>query len=98
MGCANADQLRPDHPEGKTVYYTVITQEGVQDYKGRYDYELPAYDEQGNERTLEFSASKQLRQGAYLKLYHTPLRGVTYWEEVTFDQLPVAVQQKYKEE
>ncbi|MCR8980892.1 YxeA family protein [Brevibacillus laterosporus] len=90
------EKLTPENPAGKTVYYTMITGPGVQDENGRYDYELTAYNEEGTEKKLEFSAGKQLRKGAYVQLYYTLIRGVTYWEEVTFEKLPEAVQQQYQ--
>lgn len=90
------DKLTPENPAGKTAYYTMITGSGVQDVNGRFDYELTAYNEKGEEKKLEFSAGKQLREGAYIQLYHTLLRGVTHWEEVSFEKLPKAVQQQYR--
>lgn len=95
LGIFSPDKLRPENPSGKTVYYTMITSPGVQDENERYSYELTAYNEQGKEKKLEFSAGKQLRHGAYVQLYHTLIRGVTHWEEVSFEELPKAVQQNY---
>ncbi|MNH44648.1 hypothetical protein D3C79_1068760 [compost metagenome] len=69
----------------------------MQDVNGRYDYELAAYNAKGNEKKLSFSAGKQLRTGAYIQLYYTLIRGVTHWNEVTFEELPEAVQQQYQE-
>ncbi|MGN7383048.1 YxeA family protein [Paenibacillus sp. SAFN-117] len=91
------EKLTPDHPAGKTVYYTRITSPGVQDENERYDYELTAYNEKGKGKNIEFSAGKPLREGAYIRLYYTWIRGVTYWEEVAFEELPGAVQQKFQE-
>lgn len=88
-------KLTPENPAGKTIYYAMITDPGVQDKNERYDYELTAYNEKGKEKKLEFSAGKPLRKGAYVELYYTRIRGVTYWEEVTFEELPEAVRQKY---
>lgn len=56
-----------------------------------------AYDEKKKERGTKFSAGKKLREGAYIQLYYTMIRGVTYWEEVSFEELPEAVQQQYRE-
>lgn len=89
-------KLTPENPAGKSVYYTMITGSGVQDDNGRYDYELTTYNEKGKEKKLEFSAGKQLRKEAYVQLYHTRIRGVTHWEEVTFEELPEEVQQQYQ--
>ncbi|WP_025025947.1 YxeA family protein [Caldalkalibacillus mannanilyticus] len=90
------EKLTPDHPAGKNMYYTMIIESGVQGENGRYDYKLPTYNEEGKERELVFSARKQLREGAYVQLYHTFFRGVTYWKEVGFEELPEAVQQQYQ--
>lgn len=91
-----SEKLTPENPAGKTIYYTMISDSGIQDNNGRYDYELTAYDKKGKEKKLEFSAGKQLREGAYIQLNYTRVRGVTYWEEVDFEELPEAVQQKYQ--
>lgn len=85
------DKLTPENPAGKTVYYTIITGPGVQDMNGRFDYDLTAYNEKGKEKKLNFSAGKQLREGAYIQIYHTLIRGVTHWEEISFEKLPKAV-------
>ncbi|WP_240419374.1 YxeA family protein [Paenibacillus periandrae] len=87
------EKLTPDNPAGKTVFYTIINEPGVQDENGRYGYELTAYNEKGKEKKLGFSAGKPLRKGAYVQLYNTLIRGVTHWEEITFEELPEAVQQ-----
>lgn len=50
----NPEKLKPDNPAGKTVYYTMITGSGVQDDNERYDYELAAYNEKGEEKNLSF--------------------------------------------
>lgn len=55
-------------------------------------YALPAYDKKGNEKEISFGTERQLRDGAYLCLKVTPIRGVTEWKEVRFDELPVKVQ------
>lgn len=91
----DADKLSPDHPKGKEIYYTVITEEGTEGNSGRYNYEVMGYEENLNEKEIEFSASHQLRKGAYIQLYRTKLRGVTYWEEVSFEELPAAVQEHF---
>ena len=67
---------------------------GVVDFHGGMDYyyTLPAYNEQGQQKELEFGTSRQLREGAFLRLTVSPLRGVTEWSEVAYDELPAAVQ------
>lgn len=82
-------KLTPDNPAGKTTYYTIVNQPTVnKDDNGRYAYELVGYTEEGKSTILHFSTSKILKNGAYLKLYASSLRGVTHWEEVTADDLP----------
>ncbi|WP_440896691.1 YxeA family protein [Amphibacillus sp. Q70] len=100
-GCAmlfsyDADKLSPDHPKGKDIYYTVITEEGTEGNSDRHIYQVIGYDENAKEKELEFSAGHQLRQGAYIQLYHTKFRGVTYWQEVSFEELPAAVQEQFQ--
>lgn len=60
-----------------------------------YHYTLRCYDENGDGKDLTFGASKELREGAFLHLTVIPIRGVTIWEEVQYDDLPEAVQSKY---
>lgn len=93
----NPERLTPENSKGKKVYYTVVDNTNVKQSTtdDRYNYILPCYDEKGIEEELTFSASKKLREGAYLKLYFTNLRGVTYWQEVEFDELPEGVQKIY---
>ncbi|MEZ0116412.1 UNVERIFIED_ORG: uncharacterized protein (TIGR01655 family) [Heyndrickxia coagulans] len=84
--------LEPDNPKGKTMYYTEITDTGKKDNDGRYEYKQNAYNEKGEEKKLEFSADKQLKKGAYIQLYYANFFGVRHWQEVTFKELPEAVQ------
>lgn len=60
-----------------------------------YTYTLPAYDTNGWERELSFGASRELTQGAYVRLEVAPVRGVIRWEEVSYEDLPLAVQNRY---
>lgn len=93
----NPERLTPENSKGKEVYYTMIdntdvTQSTTDD---RYNYTLPCYNDKGTKKELTFSASKKLRENAYLKLYNTTLRGVTYWQEVEYNELPEDVQKIY---
>lgn len=67
---------------------------GVIDLQGGmdYSYTLPAYDEKGKQTDITFGASRELREGAFLRLTVKPLRGVVEWSEVQYEELPVAVQ------
>lgn len=67
---------------------------GVINFNGSmdYSYTLAAYDENGQGTYLTFGASRELREGAYLKLTVKPVRGVVEWSEVAYEELPPAVQ------
>ncbi|MBM7645952.1 uncharacterized protein (TIGR01655 family) [Scopulibacillus daqui] len=60
----------------------------------RYEYRLPAYDKDGNKKQLEFSAEKQLREGAYLTLYVKEKKGVTSYQEVDKKDVPPKAKEK----
>ena len=69
---------------------------GVVDFTGgmKYLYTQPAYKDNGDAQTVTFGSNKVLREGAYLKLTVSVVRGVTDWEEVKFEDLPEKVQEK----
>ena len=85
-------------------YYVHITADGeVEEYKAdsgqiyqSYWYELPAFNKNGEEKTLKFSAHKNLRHDAYLKLYVKKETEVTSYDEVKFHELPAKVQDQMK--
>lgn len=64
--------------------------DGIFSLKSRepYVYELRAVNEAGDETKLEFGVSRELRQGAFLKLSLQPVRGVVSWSEVPEEELP----------
>lgn len=88
----------------KDTYYVQVTTDGeLEEYKlntGKiaetYWYELPSYDESGKEQTLKFSAIKNLRKDAYLKLYVKDGNEVSSYDEVQFDEIPKKAQEKLK--
>lgn len=88
----------------KEAYYVHITTDGeVEEFKANngeiwksYWYEVPAYDKNGDEQTLKFSAQKNLRHDAYLKLYVKKETEVTSYDEVKFHELPTKVQELMK--
>lgn len=93
---------------GSTYYYTQIdnskierndSEGGVINLNGSMDfsYMLPAYDENGKEKDIRFGASRELREGAFIRLTVTPVRGVLEWCEVQYEELPAAVQGNYTE-
>lgn len=61
----------------------------------KYEYKLDSYDEKGKKRTLKFETSRELKEDAYLML-EVRSTGVHKWEEVQFDELPAAAQEKLK--
>jgi len=60
----------------------------------QYEYKLPAFDKDGKQKTFSFSAQKQLRENAYLRLYVKDDKGVTSYQEVKKDELPKKVREK----
>ena len=92
---------------GSTSYYTQVDNtklrqvppQGAVDLSGNggmdHSYTLASYDEHGNEKDVTFGTSRELREGAFLCLKVSPLRGVLEWSEVQYDELPSAVQERY---
>jgi uncharacterized protein (TIGR01655 family) len=94
----NPARLTPKNPEGKTCYYTMIVNDDIKlNDEEEYKYTLDAYNKNGKKKTLTFISNKQLREGAYLELFVTPFRGVTYWQEVQLDELPDQTKNVYSE-
>ena len=60
--------------------------ETLQDSDMRYQYRLESFDED----------ERMLRDDAFLKLEVLPFRGVVSWEEVPYENLPAAVQEKFE--
>lgn len=92
---------------GSVYYYTQIDNSRISEGKPRdgvidpqggmsYSYTLPAYSEKGMEKDITFGASRKLREGAFLKLTVSPIRGVVEWSEVAYEELPEAVQKEYE--
>lgn len=88
----------------KEQYYTVVTEEveieetviSTGEVMTRYWYDFTSYDENGQEQVLELSAAKQLRVGAYLRIYVKDDTVVTSYDEVTFEDIPQKAQQQLK--
>ena len=91
---------------GSTEYYSQIDNSrveqvdakgGVISFKGNlpYSYTLTAYDEKGGEKEITFGTSRELKEGAFIRLTVMPVRGVLDWSEVQYDELPAAVQAHY---
>ncbi|AJQ61645.1 DUF1093 domain-containing protein [Bacillus thuringiensis] len=87
---------------GKDEYYVQITVDGKEfDSKASdgqkfkdYEYKLTGFDKDGKEKELEFTAQKNLRKEAFLRVYNSDKKGVTAWEEVKKDELPAKVKEK----
>ena len=71
---------------------------GVIDFTGGMPllYTLASYDENGSVQDLSVDTERQLREGAYLQLTVLPVRGVTEWREVQYEELPVPVQARMR--
>lgn len=91
---------------GSTYYYTQIDNSKIEQNESKggvinlsggleYSYTLPAYNEKGKEKDIRFGASRELREGAFIRLTVTPVRGVLEWSEVQYEELPAAVQGNY---
>ena len=78
--------------EQKSEYYVQIDNSKIEQISRtdnmKYKYTLTGYNKNGNSKELEFNTSRELREGAYLKLEVMLLRGVINWEEVNQDELP----------
>jgi uncharacterized protein (TIGR01655 family) len=84
---------------GKDSYYVQVTKGGTKEDTGGskmeiYRYELPAYDEKGNEKTIKFTSDKQLKKDAFLRLYVKKEKEVTAWEEVSIKDVPSKAKEK----
>ena len=76
----------------KTVYYVQIDNTKIEQVSAsddmKYEYTLTAYNKNGKEKEVKFKTSRELREGAYLKLDVMLLRGVINWKEVELNELP----------
>lgn len=86
------------------VYVEVIEPTEIQEDKldtgevmTSYLYKQTAFNEKGEAIEVEFSAQKELRQGAFLKLYVKQGNKVTSYDEVKWGDVPAEVQKKLKE-
>ena len=60
-----------------------------------YSYTLFSYNENGKGKDITFGTSKELKEGAFIRLTVMPIRGVLEWKEVQYDELPAAVKSNY---
>ncbi|AKZ63308.1 hypothetical protein F506_12045 [Herbaspirillum hiltneri N3] len=78
---------------GKDEFYVYVIDPGKKILPGayvrqHYEYRLPAVGESGVQKTLTFTATKQLSLDTYLRLYVSSADQVTAWEEVQQRELP----------
>ncbi|MBC1376615.1 YxeA family protein [Listeria sp. FSL L7-0091] len=83
---------------GAEQLYVKITKDGEEgNERGfNYSYTMPAYDKDGALKEVSFKADKNLRKGAYLKLYYKKLKGVTSFEEVSEKEVPAKAVENLK--
>lgn len=85
-------------------YYVHITEDGVKEVgkasDGKvyetYHYNLESVNAKGETKTVEFTASKNLRKDAYLMLYVKEGKGVSSYDEVQLSDIPTEAQAKIK--
>ena len=90
------------HRIGKPQYYVQITVDGKEQGTIRisgekitiYEYKLVGYNRKGKEKTLEFTAQKNLRKDAFLRVFYSEEKGVTSYQEVTEDDIPTKAKEK----
>lgn len=89
----------------KDTYYVQITADGLLEktkldngeIMKRYEYKMDAVNENGDKKELEFSANKNLRKDAYLKIYvKKDTATVTSYDEVAEKELPKKVKSSLK--
>lgn len=83
---------------GTDKYYLQIVGEGEaydsnpgEEEDIRYNYNLPAYDNEGNQKNMEFTSAEPLTEGAYLVVYYRSDKGVTTYEEIQKSAIPEAI-------
>ena len=60
----------------------------------RYVYKQPAFTSDGKSKEVTFTATKELREGAYLRLYVKDGDTVTSYEEVSRADVPRSITEK----
>ncbi|MFN2747294.1 MULTISPECIES: YxeA family protein [unclassified Bacillus (in: firmicutes)] len=81
---------------GTDQYYVQIAGDGKEEISkaddGKeyriFNYQLAGFDEEGKEKTMTFTADKNLKKGAFLRVYDSKKKGVTSWEEVDKEDIP----------
>lgn len=81
----------------KEQYYVQVIGDGkeVNEKNNRYyEYKLSGFDKDGTEKTMEFTAYKNLRKEAFLRVYYADKKGVTSWEEIQPKDIPEKAKEK----
>lgn len=82
---------------GAEQYYVKITTDGAIEketldngkvYETYWYKAYKAYNEEGKEISVDFSAQKNLRHDAYLRVYYKESKGITSYEEVQENEVP----------
>lgn len=89
---------------GAEQYYTQINVDGkkmeVRSDSGEkfisYEYTLQGINKDGEEQTLTFTASKELRKEAFLGVYVKKGKEVSSYQEVKLDEIPDKAKEKLK--
>jgi|SRR5699024_2828060 len=99
LGLLSACSPQPLQTIGADQYYVQIEGDG-QEYKSqndtRYEYTLNGVDEDGEKEEFTFTAGKQLRKDAHLRIYSKDHEVITY-EEVEEGEVPSKALQLLKE-
>jgi uncharacterized protein (TIGR01655 family) len=81
---------------GGSYYYAKILDDGTKKVSTTqvdkiwytFSYQEEAYSENGKVKSINFTANRNLRHGAYLRLTYNYRKGVTKWEEVKKSDIP----------
>lgn len=87
---------------GKTSYYVQITEDGKKEttklpngeVMTEYAYKKDAYSDEGKKLAIEFTADKNLRKSAFLKIYVNKDHVVTSYDEVKLKDIPKQAAEK----
>lgn len=77
-------------------YYAMINNSKYVIKDGEYKYTLEFYDDNGESRDISFNTTRELKENAYIKVNYMRLRGVTSWEEVKLEDMPVKTRKKFE--
>ncbi|MCQ6531189.1 YxeA family protein [Bacillus mycoides] len=82
---------------GTEAYYVQITTNGEPE-KGpqstQYEYSLQGFNEKGEAKELKFSRDKEIKKGAFMKVFYNKDRGVKGLDEVKKEDIPEKAKEK----